>query len=268
MKVKLKNLGILEQAEFELGDLTIICGDNNSGKTYATYALFGFLHSWKNFIEIEIEDTIINQVLNDGLSSINILEYLEKYKDILFQGCKKYSRNLPDIFAANEDRFRNTEFQIDLDIDVDSIDVDYENLIGPADSEARIFSLIKKKNSYDLIVTVLTEKEKVKIPREIIRKFIGDSIKSILFDKFIPKPFIASAERTGTAIFRKELNFAKNRLLEEISQVENEIDRIELLFKGYDDYALPIKTNVEFTRTIESIAKRNSEFSAKMMIYC
>jgi predicted ATPase len=43
MKIKIKNLGVLKQAEFTLGDLTIICGGNNTGKTYATYALFGFL---------------------------------------------------------------------------------------------------------------------------------------------------------------------------------------------------------------------------------
>ena len=43
MKIKIKNLGVGKQAEFTLGDLTIICGGNNTGKTYATYALFGFL---------------------------------------------------------------------------------------------------------------------------------------------------------------------------------------------------------------------------------
>ncbi len=43
MKIKIKNLGVLKQAEFTLGDLTIICGGNNTGKTCATYALFGFL---------------------------------------------------------------------------------------------------------------------------------------------------------------------------------------------------------------------------------
>ena len=37
MKIFVKNLGILRQAEFELGDFTIICGQNNTGKTYATY---------------------------------------------------------------------------------------------------------------------------------------------------------------------------------------------------------------------------------------
>lgn len=58
MKVTLKNLGLLKQAEFTLGDLTIICGSNNMGKTYATYALFGFLYFWQEFIETGIDDDI------------------------------------------------------------------------------------------------------------------------------------------------------------------------------------------------------------------
>ena len=51
MRISLKNLGILKKAEFSLGELTIICGKNNTGKTYATYALFGFLLGWKSFLE-------------------------------------------------------------------------------------------------------------------------------------------------------------------------------------------------------------------------
>ncbi|NEP90051.1 MAG: AAA family ATPase [Okeania sp. SIO2C2] len=47
MKIKIQNLGVLKQAEFTVADMTIICGGNNTGKTYATYALFGFLSTWK-----------------------------------------------------------------------------------------------------------------------------------------------------------------------------------------------------------------------------
>ena len=43
LTVRLKNIGILKQTEFSLGDLTIICGENNTGKTYAACALYGFL---------------------------------------------------------------------------------------------------------------------------------------------------------------------------------------------------------------------------------
>ena len=52
LTVKLKNIGILKQAEFSLGDLTLICGENNTGKTYAAYALYGFLKSWEDFVRI------------------------------------------------------------------------------------------------------------------------------------------------------------------------------------------------------------------------
>jgi predicted ATPase len=43
MHITVKNLGALKQASFEPGDMTIICGRNNTGKTYATYAMYGFL---------------------------------------------------------------------------------------------------------------------------------------------------------------------------------------------------------------------------------
>jgi len=36
MKINIQNLGVIKQAELELGDLTIICGQNNSSKTYVT----------------------------------------------------------------------------------------------------------------------------------------------------------------------------------------------------------------------------------------
>ena len=63
MKVKVKNLGVLKQAEFSLGNLTIICGGNNTGKTYATYALFGFLLLWEETFSVEISDEQIEILL-------------------------------------------------------------------------------------------------------------------------------------------------------------------------------------------------------------
>ncbi|MFB1490054.1 MULTISPECIES: hypothetical protein [unclassified Thiocapsa] len=62
---------------------------------------------------------------------------------------------------------------------------------------------------------------------------IGDAIKDILFGHLFPPPFIASAERTGAAIFRKELNFARNRLLEHVTQSDKDLSPIEWLSKAY-----------------------------------
>ncbi len=51
MKFTFKNVGIFDkETTIELGDLTIICGDNNTGKTYASYAIFGFLDTWSKIV--------------------------------------------------------------------------------------------------------------------------------------------------------------------------------------------------------------------------
>jgi hypothetical protein len=79
-----------------------------------------------------------------------------------------------------------------------------------------------------------------------------------VFGDLFPKPFIASAERTGAAIFRKELNFARNRIVEEMGTMGEAINPFELLSKVYSDYALPVKINVDFTRKLEEISQKES----------
>jgi AAA ATPase domain len=256
MKVKIKNLGALKQAEFSLGDLTIVCGYNNTGKTYATYALFGFLYTWRRMFSIQINDDKIEQLLADGVIRLALPEYIKQSEQIVTKGCQAYTQELPKIFAAPPKLFKKTDFQVILDILNISFKSRFERTIGSANSE--LFSMIKSEESTELVVTLLVEKDKAKIPIEILKRTIADALKEIIFSDLIPRPFIASAERTGAAIFRKELNFARNRLLEEMGQADNNINPIELLFKVYQDYALPIKTNVDFTRELEIIFKKSS----------
>ena len=90
-----------------------------------------------------------------------------------------------------------------------------------------------------------------------------EAINEIIFAPLFPTPFIASAERTGAAIFRKELNFARNRLLKEMSQADDKIDPRELLHKSYQDYPLPVEKNVDFTRQLEGISQQKSFLADK-----
>jgi predicted ATPase len=256
MKIKVKNLGVLKQAEFTLGDLTIICGGNNTGKTYATYALFGFLFTWRRMFDLEINDDLILSLLADGIIRIDLKKYVKQVEPIVTKGCQAYTKQLPQIFAASTERFKKTDFQVSLDINNISLTDRFELTIGSANVE--LFSMTKSEESTELFVTLLVEKEKAKIPKEILKRTIADALKDIIFAEIIPRPFIASAERTGAAIFRKELNFARNRLLDEMGQANNNINPMELLLKVYQDYALPIKTNVDFTRQLETIVKKSS----------
>jgi ABC-type branched-subunit amino acid transport system ATPase component len=256
MNIKISNLGALQKAEFSLGDLTIICGGNNTGKTYATYALFGFLSGWSEGLTIDIPQQTLNQLLAEGIVHIDVSEYAKNAQKILRDGCKAYTKHLPIVFAAPEDRFKDSEFAVTIDTSDIRLDGEYERRMKAGNAE--LFYLTKAESSGDLVVTLLAEKNKAKLPQDMLAKVIGDALKDIIFGAFFPHPFIASAERTGAAIFRKELNFARNRLLEEMSQADKTIDPWELLFKSYQDYALPVKANVDFTRQLESLVKKNS----------
>ena len=250
MKVKVKNLGPLKQAEFVLGDLTIICGGNNTGKTYATYALFGFLYSWEEFLSIEIDSQKINQLLDQGVIHLEIQEYVDKIDELISQACREYTQKLPKIFASSESRFKNTEFEIILDISNVRFTEEFEGIIESHGSRGsrstKFFSMTKSEESMQLIVTLLADREKVDIPIKILSQIISDAIKKIIFKKILPNPFIASAERTGAAIFRQELDVSRNRLLKDMSQLDKKTDPRELLSKAYKSYSLPIEKNVDF----------------------
>ncbi len=240
MEIQIKNLGILKQAKFTLGDLTILCGGNNTGKTYATYALFGFLSTWqqmlsrpvKGIFSVHIKNEVIDQLLAEGVVRINLAEYIEQADQILAHGCQAYTEQLPEVFAAPIDRFNESEFQITLDSgDIRPVD-QYEHHLGSAN--ANYFSITKSKGSLELVVTLLMEKERTEFPKYVVVISIDEAIKDIIFSSLFPYPFIASTERTGAAIFRKGLA------------------------KDYQDYALPVKENLEFTQQLETVVKKNS----------
>ena len=261
MKIKLKNLGSIKQAEFEPGDLTIICGSNNTGKTYATYAFFGFLHVWQELLTVSIENTIVETLLNDGVVKIDLSEYLNNYASILKQGCKKYTASLSRIFSAPESHFNNTQFEIILDEKPFLLPIVFKAKTQFGNSE--IFSLSKSENSKELMVSLLTGTERNRLPELIVKDIISNAVLKIIFMNLFPDPFISSAERTGAVIFSNELNFSRNRLLKEMHRLDQDIDPRELLFKNYQDYALPVEQNVDFIRNLKKVTKRNSFITKK-----
>jgi len=253
MKISINNLGVLKKSTLELGDLTLICGHNNTGKTYATYALYGFLHTWHRFVKVHVSNKHISEIINKGATQIDLSQHANSANQILLKGCEEYTKQLSRIFASNSKYFQDTLFHVQLKPDLESVmSVVFERKLRSEKGEFVLFS--KPKAERILQISLLTDIDKIHIPIRIIK----DAINEILFDRYLPHPFIVSSERTGVAIFSKELNFARNRLLEEMARADKEIDPMELLFKSYNDYALPVKMSVDFTRRAEDIIKENS----------
>ena len=127
------------------------------------------------------------------------------------------------------------------------------------------FSCIKRKGTEEVIFTLLAKNKRRR--KEMLyrtaNRFIHNRISDIIFCEslpfpILPFPFMISAERTGVAIFRRELNSARNRLRDEMAQADKVMDARNWLSQGYQNYPSPIEANVEFTGQLEYISKRKS----------
>ena len=268
MKIKVKNLGVLKQAKFSLGDFTIICGENNTGKTYATYALYGFLDLWRDRFRTDdhryLPDKAFDDLRENGVTRINLAKYAENAQEILDRICRGYSLDLQDVFAASRQKFQNSQFQVFLEksISADAIKpMSFERNIRALNRE--ILFLFKDKGSKELEISLLMDMQQVIRPLTLLKRMIAGTINEILFGSLFPTPFIACAERTGVVIFRKELDFIRNRLLKEMGQADQKIDLRELLHKSYKNYPSPVEKNVDFTRQLQDVTKQKSFLADK-----
>ena len=265
LKFKFKNLGPIKDADLELGDLTIIAGRNNTGKTYLVYALYGFLKAWKNWPradEFFLRDApssetarIINETMEEGHAKrqVNRVKLHQERVAMLPNLTRDFSESyLSNVFSAPKDAFEGASVEVEVGSgfpDVQEIKIDFRG--------DKVFSV-----NYDGTEIHMTCSDPDK-------ESTDEFWLSLLYLRFLlhglfEEPFLLCAERFGISLFYKELDFNKNRLVELLQKMGDEKARES--FSPYDliegttsRYALPIKDNIDFTRDLPSVQKERSE---------
>lgn len=257
MIITIQNLGAIKQAEFILGDFTIICGGNNTGKTYATHATYGFFDYLKSNAEFSIERKNIDQLFSEGKVDIDLHPYIETLQSFLDKTAKSYSKIMYRVFAGNETQFAdaNLGFKLQNTTEIQTAGIDLK--VGSA--EKSVLRIQGNAGEYSLKVSLIVEKSTEELPhRSLIENMINNGIRYSLFDNLIPKPFLASAERTGAAIFQKELDFTKNRLVEMLGDKTTKLHPFQFLNKFSGEYPIAVRKNVDFIRELPSIINKQS----------
>ena len=257
MKISVKNLGAIEQAEFTLGHLTIICGCNNTGKTYVTHATYGFFDYLRSGFRIPIPDNDITSLLKNGTIAIDISSFMLDLPNHLNSAAKNYSKMLNKVFSGNDKLFEKSEFFFTLETKAQYASVEVDLIFGSA--EKSVLQINKSEDSQQLNVTLIVDKMSGDIPhRNFIEDMISNSIRELVLGSIIPKPFIASAERTGAAIFQKELDFTRNRLVEFLGDKSSKLHPVQFLGKFSGEYPLAVRRNVDFIRDLPNFTSRES----------
>lgn len=269
IKAKFENIGPIKNAKLELGDLTIIAGQNNTGKTYLVYTLYSFLDFWKNsdihaFYEFAYPpelykqtEKIARQISETGVANIDFKEYERINHWIIRKTTDFFSKQIiHQAFSSSRDKFERAHFQFE-ETEVCQLT---DNAVYIRNNKGQKASI-----RYFLQDNVL----KFKIDNPEYAKFPGILRgPNVLFEKMAqnncPKSFILSAERFGISLFYRELDFTKNRLVEELQNLSGDkhFDPFRFIEKQSARYAKPIKDNIDFTRDLQDIQKYKSELTA------
>ena len=263
---RFKNIGPVKEAEMELGDLTIIAGRNNTGKTYLAYTLYGFLKTWREWAASILPDFdhFVKTVIKTGKAAQPIdRESLNQARKSMIQRLTKdfSEKVLSDVFSSSNATFEDASLKIVLNDEFPevgqiykegnfSISYDGSNIVIEQEdflkNDASLGTLEKNKYLNNMGRTM-----------QIIHKLYM----SFLSPNF-PHPFILSAERFGISLFYKELDFTKNQLVDLLQKIGDKDNRNRFASLLIDEttsrYALPIKDNINYTRSIGDFRTQKS----------
>ena len=254
MKLTIKKLGRIENCQLELNDLTILVGDNNSGKTYVTYSTYGALKYWQDFINYGNFKEIEQKIKSDGQITLNQEEIIALVDKCIKSESNEFKRRIKDLFNDKEKIFDDASVKIEFDKPKSFQDIERkirvgENISFEGSIKNNILSIIYKNSS------------KEELNDSMIRSIVGDLYSLLVFDNIFPDPTIITAERLGISLFYKELDERRNSMIEGLQKLDTKDENmhpIELIMNMSAYYATPIKDHIAFTRNLDNIKKNQT----------
>ena len=245
-----EKLGCIESGDFEVKPLTLLCGPNNTGKTWAMYALYGFLSdTFSSPPLLPGIDRVLVEVAEKGVYSWDFGAWLETNTDELLKIInERMRRSLPEIFNSSESIFVKScfDWKIDRDVFIRSginHGLDLQLKLG---SKSYSLTLLKPAGESKLHITLLAEE----MPDLTLY------LSSVLLNHLMGKEngwrvFLLPAERNGLHLFYKEL--AHNRTARSHPTIAN-LGILIIASRAFQ-YAKPIADYIDWLNTVPELLK-------------
>ena len=251
MKMTVENLGYVSKGEMELGDLTVIVGKNNTGKTYLSYALIYFLATFHSNIVIEESE------LDKENQLVINPDFLAKKISAVSKAC---SRAIYKAFACEKERFKNAKLDFSLDINdmfafmKDKVKQTYHDI--PIKDLANLEVIGYIRNEEIVLKCSISNVERDTISLFNQKKFqammLSESFGNLL--KNYIEVFPISSERTGIALFYKELDYTKNMILDLLKEKDFSRKKyMDVVNQSVARYAFPIRENISYVRGADTM---------------
>jgi predicted ATPase len=267
MKVKFENIGFVKSATLDLDkEITLLCGPNNTGKTYIATALYGLFRFRFKLDAFSLIKTKVQESINADMVSLDIKDAITNsaLEKMLAEFADQYINDLPNVFATDENFFSKASISfLDLDLDgylknLKKSVIEHEITLG----NNFLIKLIKEEDSFNF--SWLMQSNKVKeIPPKLMQSILSDVISQSLISIIIPKSFIAPVERIAINLFSKELSIKRNELIDrllELNSTSKNSDPFDLINRRATRYPSPVRDSLQIAEDLDNFKKRTTEF--------
>ena len=227
MKFRFKNLGPIQEADLELGDLTIIAGRNNTGKTYLAYALYGFLKRWQ-WPSASVSDLLRQEGMERHLgssafaafhrgytmSAVDRRELDKRRSDVARAMARAFSQSeLAQVFSSERGRFEGASVELRSGLPEDVLPAHLR------DSSGVNYRIHWEDDQITISVDAPQGQRVKKGPAIFALEML---YYRFLFPELEIEPFVLSSERFGISLFYRELDFTKNNLVDLLQRMRDE----------------------------------------------
>lgn len=262
MKLNIENLGIIRQAEIDLDKkLTLFCGRNSTGKTYASYVLHAFLEDG-NVYQLSCLRDIVDQIVEKGCFTVK-KAYIEEW---LQANCKVVVEQTGSIFGIS-DTTKDKLFS-KFSLSVNYTEKDFENAIQtPVSAQltegSSFWKITKSTNSS--IVTIESNIDSIILqhPGNLrAAMLICHILRDLAFCKMAGVRML-TVERNSIYTFKTELSLSRNELIDQIQQTsKSEIDVIDIINKSSRRYPFAVRSSLKIANDLENVQKSDSNFAS------
>lgn len=263
MKLNIKNLGIIQEVNLSPKPLTIICGKNNSGKTYAMYSLWAIVELGFNTQFSQLEK-YAQELKKQGEIDINLPSF---FQENLYDMVETINHTIPSLlpraFNVSSDFFENSEVRIQTNLNDFLYHLEH-NFNFDVISTFRLLHTNYHAETGNLKI-YFKANETRRFPSFIFSDFLNNIFAKIILSQLGSSAFLMPTERAGLNLFFNELNtqqksideYIKNRSSRPASiETDDLVDHFNTTY-----YSLPIEEYINF------MSKTNIEYDQKNELF-
>ena len=214
MKITISNLGVVKKAEIDLKPLTILVGENNTGKTWLAYTMAGSLgkYGWSRYTSAYVAgrktiakyrklDDIVKQITSNGEGVLDIVEFADEYGEKCINDMLQFSKTwLHRYLSTDRVKFDTLEVKADVALIKDSLITYLQNIsidtnIGQ-ELEKVLLRALKEPGERKLFFFPGRDIAE-RLPTKAIKEFVFGIVFQNLLQFFFPEIHTFPTERTS-----------------------------------------------------------------------